>query len=113
MPDSGWPEEVRAWWAEVWTHPVSATWDRVADGNAVARLAGLYAREQRGEEITAATLAQIVKLEIELGLTPAARLRQHHRLPDPQHDRESQPRFRANLRVVEGPDPRDVWRDGS
>jgi hypothetical protein len=77
-----WPAPIRRWWRTIWLHPVAVEWDEVADFQAVARLAGLYADQAEGLPMTAAMLAQVARLESELGLTPAARRRQYTRLPD-------------------------------
>lgn len=77
-----WPASTRRWWAAIWKHEAAAEWDEVADYQAVVRLAGLYADQAEGRPMTAAILAQAIRLENELGLTPAARRRQFTRLPD-------------------------------
>ena len=83
VPVSTWPAEVKRWWRGIWTTGVAGEWDRVADLPSVRRLGDLYALQASGEPLTAAVLAQIVKLEQELLLTPAARKRAYVRLPDP------------------------------
>jgi hypothetical protein len=106
-PVAEWPAEVKTWWDAVWRHPVSGAWSVVADAQAVRRLGDLYAAVERAEVMTPAALAQIVKLETELLLTPAARHRQHVRLPlegappAPAPQRSRRPSARDRLTVVE------------
>jgi hypothetical protein len=76
----GWPARQRAWWKSVWSSPLAAEWDPVLDFEAVFRLGSLYiATEKR--PASAAVLAQMARLESELGLSPAARKRMYVRLP--------------------------------
>ena len=87
IPVTSWPAPVKRWWRGVWANPVAGEWDPVADLPAVRRLGDLYALQAGPEPLSAATLAQIIKLEQELLLTPAARKRAYVRLPDeePEH----------------------------
>ncbi len=82
VPVPTWPAAVKRWWRGIWMNPVASEWDPVADLPAVQRLGTLYAACSGAVAPSAATLAQIVKLEQELLLTPAARKRAYVRLPD-------------------------------
>ena len=97
IPVPTWPPAVKRWWRGVWTNPVAGEWDRVADLPAVRRLGDLYALQAGDDPLSAATLAQIIKLEQELLLTPAARKRAYVRLPDeePSHTTTSAEDVRA------------------
>ena len=105
VPVDTWPQPVRRWWSEVWRHPVSGAWSVVADAPAVRRLGDLYAALEIAEDVPkAALLSQVIKLETELLLTPAARHRQHFRLPSdgasPAPAPERRPSARDRLRVI-------------
>lgn len=86
VPVTNWPAPVKRWWRAVWVHPVSEEWDVVADLPAVARLGSMYAEARSGKPLTAALMAQMVRLETELLLTPAARKRADVRLPDEESE---------------------------
>ena len=106
-----WPPHIRKWWREVWVHPVSEDWDSVADFAVVARLATMYASIAAGSDLTAAMLAQVVRLETELLLTPAARKRAYVRLPagEPK-GAERSPRPGPGPAPGRRSDPRNVLR---
>jgi hypothetical protein len=72
-----WPAWLTAWWSGAWCSPLTADWSEALDLPAVARLGALYLRLADDPEPNAALLAQVVKLETELGLSPASRRRQH------------------------------------
>jgi hypothetical protein len=74
---SSWPPHLLTWWTAAWTSPLTAAWDEALDLLPVARLVEMYVRLDAEDAPNAALLAQVVKLETELGLTPAARKRQH------------------------------------
>ena len=65
--------ETRAWWATVWSSPMAGAYLE-ADVPALARLAGLLDRVQRGET-SSRLLGEVRALEDRFGLSPLARRR--------------------------------------
>jgi len=78
LPDAcAWPADLREWWSTVWCSTLTADWDERLDFRPVYRLGELYLSTDGADDVSAAVLAQVTRLESELGLTPAARKRQH------------------------------------
>lgn len=83
----GWPKPWRDWWRSVWSHPLAEMWSEALDYPAVFRLGCLYQSLEELDEPSAALLAQVARLEAELGLTPAARRRMYLSLGRKDDDR--------------------------
>lgn len=99
VPVPSWPAAVKRWWKEVWAHPVASEWDPVTDAQLVRRLGDMYAAQAAGP-LTAAMLAQLVRIETELLLTPAARKRAYVRIPS-EPERQADAEAAAAREVAE------------
>lgn len=115
LPDreAGWHELTRAWWADVWSSPMSSEWDE-SDVHNVLIAAAVYDDMWRAETAKERkdAAAEYRLQRVDLGLSPYSRRRLEWTIETAEEskDRGRQRRARQTVTAPPGDDPRAALR---